>query len=152
MLDPAEIGRLKQFHTAHFPSQAVPKFSNTSGQQEAAISQPPPQEADDGFGYYEDGVKRTLTDEQIRMFRHSEIQRLVSERRAAKEAEEKQQKRQQADYSRTRLPQKGRGHFDDQPEEKQKIVDTLMYDDQPEHETNAEPTPRTFHWPKLGEA
>ncbi len=116
------------------------------------MSQPAPQEADDGLGYYGDGVKRTLTDEQIRMFRHSEIQRLMSERRAAKEAEEKQQKRQQADYGRTRLPQKGRGHFDDQPEDKQKIVDTLIYDDQPEHDTNAEPTPRTFLWPKLGEA
>ena len=152
MLDQAEIDSLKQFHTAHFPSQPVPKFSDISWQREAILSQRPPQEADDGLGYYEDGVKRTLTDEQIRMFRHSEIQRLASERRAAKEAEEKQQKRQQADYGRTRLPQKGRGHFDDQPEEKQRIVDTLMYDEQPEHETNAAPTPRIFQWPKLGQA
>lgn len=33
-------------------------------------------EEDDGLGYYPDGVKRTLTDEQIAMFRHSEYQAL----------------------------------------------------------------------------
>ncbi|RFU23808.1 hypothetical protein B7463_g12530, partial [Scytalidium lignicola] len=42
---------------------------------------------DDGFGYYEDGVQRTLTDEQITMFRHSEIQTILRERRHKKEAE-----------------------------------------------------------------
>lgn len=36
---------------------------------------------DDCLGYYEDGVKRTLTDEQIAMFRHSEIQALLRDRR-----------------------------------------------------------------------
>ena len=43
---------------------------------------------DDGLGYYEDGVKRTLTDEQIAIFRHSEIQALLRERRHAQEAKE----------------------------------------------------------------
>lgn len=44
---------------------------------------------DDGLGYYVDGVKRTLTDEQIDMFRHSEIQSLIREQlRRAEEAEE----------------------------------------------------------------
>ena len=37
------------------------------------------EEEEDGLGYYEDGVKRTLTDEQIEMFRHSEIAQLVRE-------------------------------------------------------------------------
>lgn len=32
---------------------------------------------DDGLGWYDDGVKRTLTDEQIQMFRHSELQQLL---------------------------------------------------------------------------
>jgi len=41
---------------------------------------------DDGLGYYNDGVKRTLTDEQIAIFRHSEIQALLRERRHAEEA------------------------------------------------------------------
>ncbi|KAK1767186.1 hypothetical protein QBC33DRAFT_80309 [Phialemonium atrogriseum] len=31
---------------------------------------------DDGLGYYEDGTKRTLTDEQIAMFKHSELEAL----------------------------------------------------------------------------
>ncbi|RYP73386.1 hypothetical protein DL771_003654 [Monosporascus sp. 5C6A] len=34
------------------------------------------EEEDDGLGYYPDGVKRTLTDEQIAIFRHSEIESL----------------------------------------------------------------------------
>lgn len=33
-------------------------------------------EEEDGLGYYEDGVKRTLTDEQIEIFRHSELREL----------------------------------------------------------------------------
>lgn len=33
--------------------------------------------ADDGLGYYSDGEKRTLTDTQISIFRHSEIQRIL---------------------------------------------------------------------------
>lgn len=41
-------------------------------------------EEDDGLGYYSDGVKRTLTDDQIAIFRHSELEKL----RRAKEAEE----------------------------------------------------------------
>jgi len=42
-------------------------------------------EEDDGLGYYEDGNKRTLTDEQIAIFRHSEIQSLLRARRHARE-------------------------------------------------------------------
>ena len=43
---------------------------------------------DDGLGYYEDGVKRTLTDEQIAIFRHSEIEAFLRDRRHAQEAKE----------------------------------------------------------------
>lgn len=43
---------------------------------------------DDGLGYYVDGVKRTLTDDQIAMFRHSEIQTLLRERRRRREISE----------------------------------------------------------------
>jgi hypothetical protein len=45
---------------------------------------------DDGLGWYDDGVKRTLTDEQIEMFRHTEIEQLMRKRRleADEEAEE----------------------------------------------------------------
>lgn len=34
------------------------------------------EEEDDGLGYYPDGVKRTLTEEQIAIFRHSEMEAL----------------------------------------------------------------------------
>lgn len=43
-------------------------------------------EEDDGLGYYDDGVKRTLTDEQIAMFRHSEIESLLRAQRHADDA------------------------------------------------------------------
>lgn len=36
---------------------------------------------DDGLGFYSDGMKRTLTEEQVGMFRHSEIQTLLREQR-----------------------------------------------------------------------
>lgn len=40
---------------------------------------------DDDLGYYPDGVKRTLTDDQIAMFRHSEIYSILRERQVRKE-------------------------------------------------------------------
>lgn len=43
---------------------------------------------DDHLGYYLDGVKRTLTDDQIAMFRHSEIYTLIRQRQVRKENEE----------------------------------------------------------------
>ncbi|MCJ1380822.1 hypothetical protein MMC17_003931 [Xylographa soralifera] len=41
----------------------------------------------DTLGYYEDGVKRTLTDAQIAMFRHSEVQAVLRTQRHAREKE-----------------------------------------------------------------
>jgi Protein of unknown function (DUF3807) len=35
---------------------------------------------DDSLGYYQDGVNRTLTDEQVAIFRHMEIQELLNNR------------------------------------------------------------------------
>jgi hypothetical protein len=40
---------------------------------------------DTHLGYYPDGVKRTLTDDQIAMFRHSEIQTHLRQRRLKRE-------------------------------------------------------------------
>lgn len=45
-------------------------------------------EEEEDLGYYEDGVKRTLTDEQIKIFRHSEIHSLLRERQRLREEEE----------------------------------------------------------------
>lgn len=52
---------------------------------EASAVQAPSDEEDDGLGYYPDGVKRILTDEQVAMFRHSEIQTLLRELRHRRE-------------------------------------------------------------------
>ncbi|RPB23812.1 hypothetical protein L211DRAFT_849432 [Terfezia boudieri ATCC MYA-4762] len=41
------------------------------------------EEEDDNLGYYPDGVKRTLTDAQIAIFRHSEIQEMLKAKRKA---------------------------------------------------------------------
>jgi len=43
---------------------------------------------DDGLGWYSDGVKRTLTDEQIAMFRHTEFEQLMRKRRLQAEDDE----------------------------------------------------------------
>lgn len=40
---------------------------------------------EEDLGYYPDGVKRTLTDEQIEIFRHSEIHALLRERQLREE-------------------------------------------------------------------
>ena len=40
-------------------------------------------EDDDSLGFYSDGVKRTLTDDQIAMFRHSELHALELEKSRA---------------------------------------------------------------------
>ncbi|CAG8123289.1 unnamed protein product [Penicillium nalgiovense] len=60
---------LQAFQSKHFP-----------GQQLAVFPQENEETADEDLGYYPDGVKRTLTDEQIRIFRHSEIHALLRER------------------------------------------------------------------------
>ncbi|KAM3516337.1 hypothetical protein MY11210_000096 [Beauveria gryllotalpidicola] len=72
---------LAAFHDAHFSSAEVSKF-----QQEFVWPNPEAVsnygkteeywEEEDDLGYYDDGVKRTLTDEQIAIFRHSEVREL----------------------------------------------------------------------------
>jgi hypothetical protein len=72
------------FHAAHFSSTSVSHFSEHFL---GPVEETRPEETeDDGLGYYEDGIKRTLTDNQIAIFRHSEIQTLLRERRHAEEA------------------------------------------------------------------
>ncbi|KAH0492504.1 hypothetical protein TgHK011_007453 [Trichoderma gracile] len=74
---------LLAFQKSHFSSEAAAEFGHTfTGlpPQETSEAQPYEdwweEEEDDGLGYYEDGVKRTLTDEQIAIFRHSELREL----------------------------------------------------------------------------
>jgi hypothetical protein len=67
---------LAAFHHSHLcqstnPDACSPLCSAGDEQEVAYWEQ-------DDLGYYPDGVKRTLTDSQIAMFRFSEIQELLS--------------------------------------------------------------------------
>ncbi|KFY01064.1 hypothetical protein V490_01103 [Pseudogymnoascus sp. VKM F-3557] len=71
---------LADFFTKHFSGYSKDHFATTFLAEGLA------EEEDDNLGYYEDGVKRTLTDEQIAMFRRTEIETLVREKRRSDEA------------------------------------------------------------------
>ncbi|KAH7320044.1 hypothetical protein B0I35DRAFT_460348 [Stachybotrys elegans] len=81
---------LVSFQQAHFSSMALARFENEFMNLDASQQYPhdPPAEEwnDDGLGYYPDGVKRTLTDEQIEIFRHSELKALRRARERSKSA------------------------------------------------------------------
>ncbi|KAL2127214.1 hypothetical protein VTI74DRAFT_11084 [Chaetomium olivicolor] len=74
------------FHDAHFSKLATDHFHAHFVQPEHQLAEHHTynavgeeeyyEEEDDGLGYYPDGVKRTLTDEQIAIFRHSELEAL----------------------------------------------------------------------------
>ncbi|KAG4440973.1 hypothetical protein IFR05_003537 [Cadophora sp. M221] len=84
---------LSSFHATHFPTSSVTHFSEQflgPVEEEYYEEEYCEEEVDDGLGYYDDGVKRTLTDEQIAIFRHSEIESLLRERRHAAEEKEHQ--------------------------------------------------------------
>ncbi|KAF2808643.1 uncharacterized protein BDZ99DRAFT_464488 [Mytilinidion resinicola] len=76
---------LRGFHSKHFPSAPLPAvFFHVDDTSVEAYEE----EDDDGLGYYVDGVKRTLTDEQIAIFRHTEIQTIIKELRQARQDKE----------------------------------------------------------------
>lgn len=81
---PVMQSTLLQFHGSHFRGQPLPSlthptlgFASTDGLQEIKNTE----RINDVLGHYADGFKRTLTDEQIAIFRHTEIQELLRERR-----------------------------------------------------------------------
>ncbi|APA09454.1 hypothetical protein SS1G_12259 [Sclerotinia sclerotiorum 1980 UF-70] len=75
---------LVAFHAAHFGNTSTEHFAQQFlGPVEDTYEE---EVEDDGLGYYPDGVKRTLTDEQIAIFRHSEIQAILRQRRHAAES------------------------------------------------------------------
>lgn len=70
---------LSAFHHAHFGDAAIAQFGQTFLNPAVGASSDDPEELweeEDELGYYDDGVKRTLTDDQIEMFRHSELKEL----------------------------------------------------------------------------
>jgi len=152
MTHPAEMDQLKRFHALHFPKQAIPNLDGIPrkpSQEEDSYKDPCRDQAD-GLGCYEDGVKRTLTEEQVQMFRHSEIQRLLNERRAARDKEEKLKRRPENRKQRGGAPPRGKRRFEDQPEQGHTNIDALMYDDEPSREEGVCSTAQRFLWPTLG--
>lgn len=78
---------MSDFHSKHFSSASIDHFSACFlGPVEEIEVYAEEEEEGDSLGYYDDGVKRTLTDEQIAMFRHSEIETLLREKRRSDEA------------------------------------------------------------------
>ncbi|KAL8668350.1 MAG: hypothetical protein Q9168_007021 [Polycauliona sp. 1 TL-2023] len=72
---------LEEFHKSHFGSSTKAVFSvkATPIENTEEIAQ------EDDLGYYPDGARRTLTDEQVAMFRHSEIYSIQRKRQLQKE-------------------------------------------------------------------
>jgi hypothetical protein len=68
---------LRLFHEKHFPGETVPP--TPLGGSIPTTEDYDYEEEDDGLGYYSDGVKRTLTEEQIAMFRQGEIRELIKQ-------------------------------------------------------------------------
>ena len=65
---------LRDYHRKHFLNTAVPEGPLL---QQDLVADEDEHECDDFLGYYPDGTKRTLTDDQIAIFRHSEVQKLI---------------------------------------------------------------------------
>jgi hypothetical protein len=75
---------LLYFHLTHFAGLSLPKSFFVAETIETCEQ---PAEEDYGLGYYYDGVPRTLTNNQVTMFRHSEIESHLRQRRHRLEAE-----------------------------------------------------------------
>ncbi|KAF1360510.1 hypothetical protein EJ07DRAFT_165154 [Lizonia empirigonia] len=73
------VDDLRDFHAKHFPHASAPEFVLHGVEDEPTEEYY--EEEEGGLGYYEDGTPRTLTDEQIAMFKHSEIQAIIRKRR-----------------------------------------------------------------------
>ncbi|KAJ9648586.1 hypothetical protein H2199_001441 [Coniosporium tulheliwenetii] len=75
---------LHHFRSRHFHDISNLTTFNSSPNEPAWDAS----EEDHELGYYADGVRRTITDEQVAMFRHSEIQALLRERRQRQQLDE----------------------------------------------------------------
>lgn len=152
MIQQDQIPQFTAFHDAHFPGQPIPKLIQTP-QPVEDVTQPaqPVPSAHEDLGYYEDGVKRTLTEDQIKLFRHSEIQRLLSERRAARDRDITRKIKKDRGTSSPGTRESRKRQFYDEPARAQPDVDVLMYDDPPESHSASSPAKKKFLWPILGQ-
>ncbi|KKK19956.1 hypothetical protein AOCH_003142 [Aspergillus ochraceoroseus] len=76
---------LQAFQAKHFPGSGSLQPVQRTREPDHDTITPGFDDEDDGLGYYPDGVKRTLTDEQIGIFRHSEIHALLREKQLREE-------------------------------------------------------------------
>lgn len=83
---------LRDFHAKHFPHAPAPEHVLHGVESEPAGEYY--EEEEGGLGYYDDGTPRTLTDEQIAMFRHSEIQAIIRKRRQQRDNAEGSEERE----------------------------------------------------------
>ncbi|KAE8351400.1 hypothetical protein BDV28DRAFT_20982 [Aspergillus coremiiformis] len=81
-IPPVTIEDLQAFQAKHFPGSGQTLVSEYTCYENVTDEFA---DDDDDLGYYPDGVKRTLTDEQIRIFRHSEVHSLLRERQLREE-------------------------------------------------------------------
>ncbi|PYH72273.1 uncharacterized protein BO88DRAFT_450877 [Aspergillus vadensis CBS 113365] len=90
---PITIEDLHAFQAKHFPGSVIAQtpqpqnVTNTNISEEYTLEEEEYEyyDEEEDLGYYPDGVKRTLTDEQIRIFRHSEIHALRREKELREE-------------------------------------------------------------------
>ncbi|KAL8803411.1 MAG: hypothetical protein Q9182_003209 [Xanthomendoza sp. 2 TL-2023] len=81
---------LENFQKVHFGAREVSTTFSSEDQNVKPTHPASEEEIDeeDALGYYPDGVKRTLTDEQISIFRHSEIYSILRKRQIMRENRE----------------------------------------------------------------
>ncbi|KAL4798277.1 hypothetical protein BDV19DRAFT_386559 [Aspergillus venezuelensis] len=138
---------LHSFQAKHFPNAlTINRYSQTQSPAnltqttqttqtttnppyEASTEEQNPEAEGEDLGYYHDGRKRTLTDEQIRIFRHSEVHALLRERQLAREEEEFQAK-----YGETNEDD---GLGDEQKQEVEKKIEADEHSDCKQEELDA---------------
>ncbi|KKZ62675.1 hypothetical protein EMCG_00358 [[Emmonsia] crescens] len=109
---------LQEFRARHF-------LQSNNEQAHSLMPVTDDEQLDDGLGYYPDGAKRTLTGQQIEIFRHSEIQKLQRAKRW-KEMADREQAEDESPANATREsltgagPLEGQGGGQGSPEHEQK--------------------------------
>ncbi|KAF2118593.1 hypothetical protein BDV96DRAFT_597397 [Lophiotrema nucula] len=91
------VDDLRHFHSKHLPDAPLPT-QYLAGAEDTASTEDAHYE-DDGLGYYDDGAKRAITDEQVAMFRHTEIHAILRARRRKREREEDEEEGEVDDES-----------------------------------------------------
>lgn len=81
---------LQAFQASHFPGHPQTIILPSA---DPAVENDHYDEEEADLGYYQDGVKRTLTDEQIEIFRHSEIHALLRKRQLEQDRAEYEARR-----------------------------------------------------------